>query len=225
MRHYLLYSALLVGAAAIVPLAFLTGEKPAPAADHLDPPARTNPNSDSTPDIAADIADLYVTHNNDVIVMTVTFGGPSSPELPAFYDEDLRFIISVSNRAPRTTTDIPIVFQFGQESGVEDGPWGVRVQNVPGVNGDIIGSVERIIEKDGVRVFAGLVDDPFFFDSQGLTDTRRTGDLSFTPDRDFFGAQNITAFAIEIPRDRIENGNNLLDIWTFSERLGGQLGE
>jgi hypothetical protein len=217
-----LYSVLCVGAAALVPLAFLTGEEPAPAADHLDPPARTNPNSDGTPDIAADIADLYVTHDDEVIVLTVTFGGPSSPSLPAFYDEDLRFVISVSNQEPRTTTDIPIVFQFAQESGVEDGSWGVRVQNVPGVDGEIIGSVERILEKDGVRVFAGLVDDPFFFDSQGLSDTRRTGDLSFRPDRDFFGAQNITAFAIEIPRERIENGDNLIDFWTFSERLGGQ---
>lgn len=222
MRPKLLYSALLVGAAALVPLAFLSGEKPAPAADHLDPPARTNPNNDTTPDIAADIADLYVTHDDDVIVLTVTFGGPSSPTLPAFYDEDLLFTISISNRPPRTTTDIPIIFQYGQETGVEDGSWGVRVKNVPGVNGDIVGSVERILEKDGVRVFTGLVDDPFFFDSQGLSDTRRTGDLSFRNDRDFFGAQNITAFAIEIPRDRIENGDNLIDFWTFSERLGGQ---
>jgi hypothetical protein len=210
-------------AAALVPLAFIGGEKPLPAADHLDPPQRTNPNSDETPDIAADIADLYVTHDDEVIVMTVTFGGPSAPELPAFYDEELLFTISVSNREPRTTTDIPIRFQFGQETGVEDGPWGVRVTNVPGVDGDVVGSVERIIEQNGVRVFAGLVDDPFFFDSQGLSDTRATGDLSFREDRDFFGAQNITAFAIEIPRDRIENGGNLLDIWTFSDRLGGQL--
>lgn len=214
--------ALLGCAAVLLPLAFLTGEKPAPAADHLDPPARTNPNSDSTPDFAADIADLYVTHDDDVVTMTVTFGGPSSPQLPAFYDPNVRYTISVSNQAPRQTTDIPIVFSFGRESGTSDGAFGVRVKNVPGVDGDIIGSVERIIEKDGVRVFAGLVDDPFFSDSQGLTDTRRTGALSFRNDRDFFGAQNITAFVIEIPRDRLENGANELEFWTFSERLGGQ---
>lgn len=222
MRQYVLLSVLLVGAALAVPIAFLSGEKPAPAADHLDPPARTNPNSDSTPDFPADIADLYVTHDDDVITMTVTFGGPAATTLPAMYDEELLFTISVSNQPPQTTTDIPIVFQFAQESGVVDGPWGVRVRNVPGVDGDIIGSVERIIEKDGVRVFAGLVDDPFFFDSQGLTDTRATGDLSFQNTRDFFGAQNITAFVIEIPRDRLENGSNSLDFWTFSDRLGGQ---
>lgn len=221
MRNIVIVAGLAVAAA--VPLAFLATEGPVPAADHLDPPARTNPNSDATPDFAADIADLYVTHNADVVNLTVTFGGPASPQLPAFYDDEVRYTISVSNAPPRTTTNIPIVFQFAQESGVENGAWGVRVKNVPGVDGEIIGSVERILEKDGVRVFAGLVDDPFFFDSQGLTETRNTGALSFRNNRDFFGAQNITAFVIEIPRDRIENGSNLLDFWTFSDRLGGQV--
>ena len=225
MRSYSLFIAAALATVLMVPLAFLGTEDIAPAADHLDPPARTNPNSDTTPDFAADIADLYVTHDAQNMVFTVTFGGPAATELPAMYDADLRFTISVSNRAPRTVTDIPIEFQFGQENGAPDGAWGIRVRNVPGVEGDIIGSVERIVERDGARVFAGLVDDPFFFDSQGLTDTRSTGNLSFRSDRDFFGAQNITAVAIEIPRDRIENGNHPIDIWTFSDRLGGQLDE
>ena len=224
MNRRILIPALLVGAAMSVSLAFLAAEKPVPAADHLDPPARTNPNSDSTPDVPADIADIYVTHDANVVTITVTFGGPSSPALPAFYDEEVLFTVDISNQAPRTTPDISFQFQYAQQSGVEDGPWGVRVRNVPGVDGDIIGSVERILEQDGVRVFTGLTDDPFFFDSQGLSDTRRTGDLSFQNTRDFFGAQNITAFVIEIPRDRIENGNNLIDISTFSDRLGGQFG-
>ena len=105
MRRFVIPAGLALSAAVLVPLAFLGTEVSAPAADHLDPPARTNPNSDATPDFAADIADLYVTHNDEVIVMTVTFGGPASPELPAFYDDELRFTISVSNAPPRTTTD------------------------------------------------------------------------------------------------------------------------
>ncbi len=190
---------------------------------HLDPPARTNPNNDSTPDFPADIADLYVTHDARTVTITVTFGGPAATTLPARYDRNVLYTVAISNRAPRTTSDIPITFQFGQESGVANGPWGVRVRGVPGVNGDIIGSVERILEKDGVRVFAGLTDDPFFFDSQGLTETRQTGTLSFRRDRDFFGAQNITAVAIEIPRERLENGANELDFWVLADRRGGQI--
>ena len=206
-----------------MPIAFGLGEKPAPAADHLDPPARTNPVNDSTPDFAADIADIFVNHDARTVTITVTFGGPAATTLPAKYDRNVLYTVAISNRAPRTTADIPITFQFGQETGVADGPWGVRVRGVPGVNGDIVGSVERILEKDGVRVFAGLTDDPFFFDSQGLNETRQTGTLSFRNTRNFFGAQNITAVAIEIPRERLENGTNELDFWTFSDRRGGQI--
>jgi hypothetical protein len=223
MRKHLLLGALLLAAGVAVPAAFLLGEKPVPAADHLDPPARTNPNNDSTPDFPADIADIYVTHDARTVTITVTFGGPAGTSLPARYDRNVLYTIAISNRAPRTATDIPITFQYGQETGVANGPWGVRVRGVPGVNGEIVGSVERILEKDGVRVFTGLTDDPFFFDSQGLTETRQTGTLSFRRDRDFFGAQNITAFVIEIPRERLENGSNELDFWTFSDRRGGQI--
>lgn len=214
--------AALLGLPVVAASAYLVGERPLPAADHLDPPARTNPSNDSTPDFPADIADLYVTHDADKVTLIVTFGGPAATSLPARYDPEVLFTVAISNQAPRTTADIPITFQFAQEEGTVDGPWGVRVRGLPGVNGDIVGSVERTLEQDGVKVFAGLVDDPFFFDSQGLRESRETGTLRFRNDRDFFGSQNITAMVIEIPRDRLENGTNLLDIWTFSDRLGGQ---
>lgn len=223
MRSKPIYLALLVAGALAVPLAFLAGERPVPAADHLDPPARTNPNNDSTPDFPADIADLYVTHDASKVTISVTFGGPAATTLPARYDKDVLFTIAISNRAPRTTADTKIVFQYGQESGVANGPWGVRVRGVPGVDGEIIGSVDRIIEQDGVRIFTGLTDDPFFFDSQGLTETRQTGTLSFRNTRNFFAAQNITAFVIEIPRERLENGTNELDFWVLADRRGGQI--
>jgi hypothetical protein len=205
-----------------LPVAYLLGDQALPAADHLDPPARTNPNNDSTPDVPADIADLYVFHDATKVNMIVTFGGPSSPSLPAQFDPNVLYTLAISNQAPRTTIDIPITFQFARETGTTDGPWGVRVRGVPGVTGDIIGSVERTLQKDGVRVFAGLTDDPFFFDSQGLRESREMGTLRFRNNRDFFGAQNITVLVIEIPRERLENGSNVLDIWTSSDRLGGQ---
>jgi hypothetical protein len=116
-----------------------------------------------------------------------------------------------------------ITFQFAQETGVADGPWGIRLRGIPGVNGDMIGSVERTLEKDGVKVFAGLTDDPFFFDSQGFNESRAMGTLRFRNDRNFFGAQNITSVVIEVPRDRLENGANVLDFWSITDRLGGQI--
>ena len=192
------------------------------AADHLDPPSRTDPSVDSTPDRAADIADIYAWHTDDTINLIMTFAGPQSATMPATYDPDVLYTINVSNAAERTTADIPIQVRFGTRSGSTT-EFGVQVSGVPGTTGPIEGSVETDLTQDGVTVRAGLFDDPFFFDLQGFMDTAMTGTLSFDPDRDFFADQNLTAVVISIPRDRIENGSNPIDIWGTTARLGGQL--
>ncbi|MCA0977157.1 DUF4331 domain-containing protein [Qipengyuania flava] len=189
------------------------------AADHLDPPARTDPSVDATPDRAADIADIFAWHTDTSVILALTFAGPQATDQPATYDPDVLYSINVSNAAPRTTTDIPIQFQFG--TGAMD-QFGIRVSGLPGVTGTIEGSVETTLEKDGVKVRAGLFDDPFFFDLQGFRDTASTGTLSFDSDRDFFAGQNLTAVVIEIPKDRIDTGA-LVDVWGETARLGGQL--
>ena len=215
-------TAVLAGAA-MLPVAFLTGEAPVPAADHLDPPARTDPANDGTPDIPADIADLYLFHDADSVTMIVTFGGPAATTMPARYDPNVLITINVSNSAPRTSPEHAITFQFGSPPGSNSGPYGVRVRGAPGVSGEIVGPVERDLEKDGVKVRAGLFDDPFFFDLQGFRESRDMGTLRFQSGRDFFSNQNITAVIVEVPRDRLENGASVLDVWTTTERLGGQL--
>ncbi|MXO48526.1 DUF4331 domain-containing protein [Erythrobacter vulgaris] len=189
------------------------------AADHLDPPARTDPAVDSTPDRAADIADVYAWHTDTSVIVAMTFAGPQATDQPATYDPDVLYSINVSNSSPRTTTDIPIRFRFG--TGAMD-QFGVSVTGLPGVTGAIRGSVETELEKDGVRVWAGLFDDPFFFDLQGFRDTLNTGTLSFDSERDFFAGQNLTAVVIEIPRDRIDPGAPV-DVWAATARFGGQL--
>ena len=191
------------------------------AADHLDPPGRTSPSNDTTPDKAADIADVFAWHTATDINLVLTFAGPQATNLPATYDPNVLYTINLSNAAPRTTPDIPIEVRFGQGSG--SNTFGVQVKGVPGVTGAIEGAVETDLAKDGVRVRAGLFDDPFFFDLQGFRDTLSTGTLSFNNQRDFFAGQNLTAIVISIPRDRIENGANLVDVWATTARFGGQL--
>ena len=80
-----------------------------------------------------------------------------------------------------------------------------------------------------MRVYAGLRDDPFFFDSQGLRESRNAplttpppGAIRFSNTRSFFAAKNITVVAIEIPRSRLGAGTNL-DIWNTTARFGGQI--
>jgi Domain of unknown function (DUF4331) len=214
----------LAGAALLsVPLVFQFAAQPGDAADHLDPPARTDPAADSRPDPASDIADIYAFHDANRVVMILTFAGPGAATAPATYDPNVRYRINVSNAGSRTTTEFPIDIQFGRDTAVAGAPFGVRVRGVPGVVGDITGPVESTISRDGVRVRAGLFDDPFFFDLQGFRDTQSTGTLSFRNNRDFFAGTNLTAVVIEIPRARLANGTNPLDIWAETARLGGQL--
>ena len=191
------------------------------SADHLDPPLRTDIAVDTTPDTAADIADIYAFHDATNLYLIATFGGPSATTLPAFYDRDVIHTINISTSLPASSSDITIRFRFGP--GANPGETGVSVENLPGVNGAIVGPVEQILTKDGVRGYAGLRDDPFFFDSQGLRESRTMGTIRFNNQRSFFHAKNITVVAIEIPRSRQGNGVTNLDISQTSSRFGGQI--
>ncbi len=223
MKMFRLRYALAGAALLSVPLIFQFSAQPGGAADHLDPPARTDPASDRTPDSASDIADVYAFHDANRVVMIMTFAGPGAPTSPATYDRNVRYRINVSNAGSRTTTEFPIDVQFGRDTAAPGAPFGVRVRGLPGVTGDLTGPVESTLSRDGVRVRAGLFDDPFFFDLQGFRDTQSTGTLSFRNNRDFFAGTNLTAIVIEIPRARLANGTNPIDIWAETARLGGQL--
>lgn len=209
--------------AAMALVVFAAGGPSTIAADHVDPPTRTDPAVDPVPDLAADNADVYGWATDTSVVLVITFAGPQATSLPATYDRDVLYVLNVSNAPPRTTADFPIEIRFGRDASMPGDNFGVRVANLPGVNGPIIGPVETDLVRDGVTVRAGLFDDPFFFDSQGLRETRNTGTLSFRSDRDFFSRQNITGVVIEIPKSRLANGSNPIDVWTTTARFGGQL--
>ena len=212
------------GAVALaVPLAIILPEQFAPAADHVDPPQRTDPAVDDTPDRAADIADLFAAHTDDEFRIVLTFAGPAPTDQAATYDRNVLYKINISNSAPRTTTDIPIRVRFG-EDGRGSGKWGVQILGIPGTGDDgVFGPVETDNTMDGVQFRAGLFDDPFFFDDQGFLESKMTGNLSIMNDRDFFANANDTAIVITIPRDRIGDGSSPVDIWAETLRLGGQL--
>jgi len=201
---------------AVTALAF-AGHRIVTAADHLDPPARTDPNVDPTPDRAADIADIYAFHDADNLVLALTFGGPAATNVPAFYDRDVFYTLDISNGGSRADIELSIGIKFGFDG---NNP-GVLVTGLPG--GPISGPVETNLRSGDIFVRAGLFDDPFFFDSQGLRESRQSGMLMFDNTRNFFGNQNITAVVIQLPRSIVENGDNPIDISSTTSRLGGQL--
>jgi hypothetical protein len=190
------------------------------SADHLDPPARTDPSVDPTPDIPADIADIYTWYDANNLYLAMTFAGPAAPGQPAYYDRDVLYTMNISTAPPASSAEIPIRWRFGPATNGTG--FGIRVENLPGVTGGVIqGPVEQVLSQDGVQVYAGLRDDPFFFDLQGFRTTLATGTLSFDRTRNFFFGKNDTAVVISIPRSRFTT--NKIDVWGTTARFGGQL--
>ncbi|AUW58757.1 hypothetical protein C1T17_12285 [Sphingobium sp. SCG-1] len=223
MKHYT--KLLLAGGGVLlaIPLAFMAAETFAPAADHLDPPTRTDPAMDTTPDRPADIADVYAWHTDTKVIIAMTFAGPQATTAPATYDRDVLYTINIANGPNKTVSTIPVTVRFGRDNTANGTQFGVQIAGLPGVTGALTGPVETNLSKDGVTARAGLFDDPFFFDLQGFRTTTSTGTLSFDKTRNFFAGQNLTAVVLEIPRDRIANGTNPIGVWGTTARFGGQL--
>lgn len=198
----------------------LAGYRSLVAADHIEPPLRTDPAADTNPDRAGDIADIYLFYTADQLVLAVTFGGPQATTLPAIYDPDILYTLQLSNDGDPRTTEFPIEIRFGRDGA---GNAGVRVTGLPGGT-TVEGPVETDLQSpSGIRVRAGLFDDPFFFDSQGFRETRSSGNLAFNNQRNFFGSQNITIVVVQIPLSQVRNGNKLIDLWSEAFRFGGQI--
>lgn len=202
-----------------LPLALLSTDEASRAADHVEPPTRADPATTPKADAAADLADIFAWTTPKTVVIIVTFAGPRAPNLPPVYDRDVLTRINISNAGARTDAEIQILVRFG----FDGDNVGVQISGIPGTSGPIVGPVQTELNKDGVRAIAGIFDDPFFFDSQGLKDTRSTGTLSMRNTRDFFANANDTMVIMEIPRSAILRGDNPLDIWSDTGRFGGLL--
>jgi hypothetical protein len=220
LRRLLRPLLVLAPAATVFAAVLLLPGAPNLAADHLDPPTRTDPVLDPVPDVPADIADVFTWYTADHVNVIVTFGGPSSPTQPASYDRDVLYKILVSTAAPTDTPEIVIRVRFGP--GQRPNEWGVQMEGLPGVTGAIEGPVETNLVKDGVTARAGLFDEPFFFDLQGFRETRSLGAIRFDNRRNFFDAQNDTAIVLQIPKDRFATATTPLGFWATTSRIGGQ---
>ena len=86
------------------------------AADHLDPPTRTDPAFDNTPDAPADIADVYAWYAGNDLRLALTFAGPSVGTQPAVYDRDVLYKILISTAPPDDTPEITIKVRQAGES-------------------------------------------------------------------------------------------------------------
>ncbi len=153
--------------AALLMLALVMG--PTKAADHAE-----SPGADADP--AADLADVFVflsPENPRRMVAALTFGGRSLPRTridTAFYcDPKVIYELNIgrANAAGifSNTPAIKVVARFGKNAA---GACGIQLENVPGAGGTFSGPIETVLSPNStIRAFAGLKNDPFFFDAEG----------------------------------------------------------
>jgi hypothetical protein len=211
------------------------------AADHRD-------GAQATDDPLADIADVYAWHTDSgTLVIILTFNGLQEAGTAPAYDSEVLYTINIDNTANPANkaannpelndneADIPIYVKFGQ-NGLEE--WGVQIENLPGSDGTFSGPVEMELPGGGsTRAYAGVFEDPFFFDFEGFTMTR---DATVTPDpdgmapyasdfffdstRDSFAGTNVNAIVLEMDLATALGGDtpnpdNYLQIWATAGRL------
>jgi hypothetical protein len=200
----------LLAVAAIAALATL----PAMSADHLDAPAVKK-------DGRIDINDVYVFHpgtsqnlNRTVLAMTVNPAAGVISGTRFRPNARYEFLIDTNGDARQ---DITIRTQF---SSVENGEQDYTVRRVRGDDSKVIarGETEEVESENGVKTFAGLRDDPFFFDLASFNDGAT---FCQAGDKDFFLGLNTSALVIEVPTSMI--GSGPVGVWGRTVVGGDQI--
>ena len=195
---------------------------PAPAADHAEAPT-------ATADPAADIADVFLFRAAGKLVAAVTFSGAPAPRTrvdgaTGRFNRDVLYSFHI-DRDLDAVEDHTIYARFGQDG---TGAWGVELENVPGAGARyIFGPVEQVTTVSGLRFYAGLRDDPFFFDTQGFNatlasfgdDSAPNGQVLITNTRDSFANRNVTVIVFEMDLDAAVAGSPEIYFWGTSARI------
>ncbi|MES2885727.1 MAG: DUF4331 family protein [Pseudomonadota bacterium] len=198
------------------------------AADHADAPR-------STTDPSTDITDVFIFRDGGKMVGAICFGGAPVPRArvdgpTGRFDPDALFIYNIDLDGD-AKPEYEILMRFGRNS---KGEAGVQFEDLPGAGAKFVaGPVERVLASPtGLRAYAGLRDDPFFFDFEGFTATlgsfnstdKPKGQLMFDTRRDSFSRRNLTALVFEMDPSLIvarpgSNSNKLIRVWASGERL------
>jgi hypothetical protein len=180
------------------------------AADHNEAPG-------TMADNAADLADLYVWHNDEgKLVLAMTFAGLAEAGAPPTYDLDMLYGFHIDNNADNVA-DIDIWCRFGTNMAMDE--WGVQCLNIPGSAGPVEGAVESNIDGGGgIMLYAGGREDPFFFDLEGFQMSLMNMALMFDPERDAFAGLNVTAIVVEMDAAMAVGDGTDLKVWITSGR-------
>jgi len=197
------------------------------AADHIDAPAVTNK--------PTDITDVYVFRgqNPDNMVFVANTQGLLSPgaTADAGFDENTMIEFNIDNNGDNVE-DLVI------QCIAKNGKMKVYGPTMPKVTGIISYlninklSVQTDITKygqealaatgdNGVKVFAGPRDDPFFFDLVAFRNVISGSASSFNnPGNDTFAGTNVMAIVVEVPKSLL-GSNGTINVWAESKSATG----
>ena len=206
-------------------LAVLSGA--ALAADHADAPGTKGDHGDH----AADITDVFLFRANGKLVGAIDLAGAPVPQTrvdgpTGRFDPQVIFTYHIDTNCDGKP-EIDVNVRFGLNS---LGKIGVQLENLPGAGAALVaGPVETVnTTPSGLKFYAGLRDDPFFFDFVGFQATEAsftadnsasTGRLLFNNTRDSFGARNITAVVFEMDQTAATGGSSKICVYSTSGRL------
>ena len=197
------------------------------AADHIDTPAVTNK--------PTDITDVYVfrAQNPDNMVFVVNTQGLLSPGATAAakFDENTLIEINIDNTGDNVED---LVIQCIAKNGKMKvyGPAAPKVTgtisylniNKLSVQTDITmyGQDPVIgIGDNGIKVFAGPRDDPFFFDLVRFRQVIAGTASSFNnPGSDTFAGTNVMGLVVEVPKSLL-GSNGTINVWAESKSATG----
>lgn len=210
------------------------------SADHAE-----SPGADADPN--ADLADVFIFPSPETpatkMVGSITFGGRPAPRSRidgAFNcDRNVLYTLNIDRAdaggAFDNIPDIQVFVRFGRNN---DGVCGVQLENVPGAGGTFSGPIEDILASPtGMRAFAGLRNDTFFFDAEGyaalvasFAAAGQSGDvvsafgLGVRPRRDSFANRNVSHVVFEMDLNVISplvgGARAPIRVWSVTARAG-----
>lgn len=199
---------------------------PASAADHLDAPGLTSPGGDSR----LDLTDVYAFQSpsnpeNTVLVMGVNpLAGVQNDGTFRPGNASYAFKIDTDGDAKENLT-----FRIAFSQPDDDLVQRVTIGLTGGVDSDLEGPMRNRIGKGmtdeaipltgGGMLFAGVMDDPFFFDLNGFLNLDFCSPGDTRPN--FFAGLNISAIVLEVPSTVF--GSNNIGVWARTVANGNQI--
>ena len=134
----------------------------------------------------------------------------------AAWDADILYGVHVDTDGDVSNgAELNVWARVGQNS---DEEWGLQVTNLPGAEDVLSGAIGDRLEGGSSMAWAGVTDDPFFFDQGGFVTTLATGDLAFDASDDL-ACTNATAFVFEMDlTDDAFSGSTDLQVWGTTGR-------